>query len=136
MIIKDLDYYMSLPYSIIVNEAAEEEGGYFAYFEELPGIMGDGETATEAITDAREAFKAYVKLEMKERKSIPEPKTEPVKERVQATIHKPVLLLIDRFIAGLSETGGKKVTRSEFLERAALHEMERVAKKGSLLTEV
>jgi len=133
MIIKDLDYYMSLPYSIIVDETAEEDGGgYFAFFEELPGIMGDGETAAEAIRDAREAFKTYVKLEMKERKPIPEPKTEPAKERVQATIHKPVLLLIDRFIAGLSETGGKKVTRSEFLERAALHEMERVAKKDAL----
>lgn len=120
-IVKDVDYYTSLPYSINVRELSEEEGGgFFAYYAEMPGIMGDGETKAEAISDAKEAFKEYVLVSMKNQEKIPEPKGPSPKERINISIHTSALKLIDDYVSSM----GEKMTRSEFLERAALHEMQ------------
>lgn len=40
---KDLEYYLNLPYEIIIKRLSESEGGwYFALYKDLPYIMGDG----------------------------------------------------------------------------------------------
>lgn len=40
---KDLEYYLNLPYEIIIKRLSESEGwGYFARYKDLPYIMGDG----------------------------------------------------------------------------------------------
>ena len=41
----NIDYYMNLPYNIIIRKAAYE--GYFAKVEELEGCMTQGETYEE-----------------------------------------------------------------------------------------
>lgn len=38
---KDLDYYLNLPYEIIIKKLDEKDGGgYFARYKDFPYIMG------------------------------------------------------------------------------------------------
>ncbi len=53
--------YLKLDYEIIVRALAPDEGGgWFAYYKDFKGVMGDGETPEEAIKDVRNAFAAFV----------------------------------------------------------------------------
>ena len=50
-------------YFTVVRPIAEEDGGGFiAFFPDLPGCMGDGDTPEEAVTDAYEAARAWVEV--------------------------------------------------------------------------
>jgi len=41
---------MNIDYNIIVDSLSEAYGGgYFAYYKDIPSVMGDGETKDEAI---------------------------------------------------------------------------------------
>lgn len=47
---KNLDYYMNLDYEIVIKKVSPEDGdGWFAYYKDFKGVMGDGESAIEAI---------------------------------------------------------------------------------------
>jgi len=55
--IKDKNYYMNIDYDIIVDNLSEADGGgYFAYYKDIPSVMGDDETINEAIEDVKKAF--------------------------------------------------------------------------------
>ena len=42
---KDLSYYLALPYEILVRPLSPEEGGgYLARYKDYPLVMGDGES--------------------------------------------------------------------------------------------
>ena len=42
---KDQDYYLAINYDIVVSELSPEDGdGYFAYYQDITGVMGDGES--------------------------------------------------------------------------------------------
>lgn len=72
--IKDLDYYLSLDYDIVVRKLSlEDGGGYFAYYKDIQGVMGDGESKEEAIKDVKLAFRAYVLNQLELGKEIIEP---------------------------------------------------------------
>lgn len=72
--IKDLDYYLTIDYDIIVEKVEEEDGGgYLAYYKDIPTVMGDGENKKDAISDVKSAFTEYVKICMKYKDPIPEP---------------------------------------------------------------
>ena len=56
--IKDLNYYMGLPYRIeIVKE--QEEGGYVLHCPELPGCITCGETVQEGLEMLEDAKKSW-----------------------------------------------------------------------------
>lgn len=73
---KDLDYYLSLPYRMEIVAIPEEEGGGFLarlpQFGEL-GIVGDGDTVEEAISDLAENKKVRFQQYLDEGLDIPEP---------------------------------------------------------------
>ena len=73
---KDVDYYLSLPYRIEVVPIPEEEGGGFLArlprFGEL-GIVGDGDTVEEAISDLEQNKKVRFQRYLDEGLDIPEP---------------------------------------------------------------
>jgi|SaaInlV_130m_DNA_2_1039683.scaffolds.fasta_scaffold11306_3 predicted RNase H-like HicB family nuclease len=72
--IKDKDYYLAINYDIVVSELSPEDGdGYFAYYQDITGVMGDGATKAEAIADVRSAFECYVDTAIKNKDYIPEP---------------------------------------------------------------
>lgn len=71
---KDLNYYMSLPYTIQIKEINDESGRYFfATVRELKGCMSDGETIEEAYENIREAMEAWISCAIEYNDPIPEP---------------------------------------------------------------
>lgn len=70
--IKDLNYYMGLPYRIeIVRE--QEEGGYVLHCPELPGCITCGETVQEGLEMLEDAKKCWFTACLEDGVSIPEP---------------------------------------------------------------
>ncbi len=71
---KDFDYYMELPYTIIIKPSPE--GGYVAMIKELPGCLTQGETLSEVTEMVEDAKKAWIDIAMQDNIEIPEPTTE------------------------------------------------------------
>ena len=71
---KDLDYYMSLPYSEVIKAA--KEGGYVGYIPELRGCITQAETKAEIVEMLDDAKKCWIEAAMEDGAAIPEPLTE------------------------------------------------------------
>lgn len=70
---KNLDYYLSLPYTIeIIPEPA---GGWFVGIKELPGCMTDAETPEEGLKEIREIQSEWLQIALEDSQKIPEPST-------------------------------------------------------------
>lgn len=54
---------------------ADEGGGYMVSFPDLPGCIADGTTIDEAISEAHDAFEAWVMAEQEDKGKLPLPKT-------------------------------------------------------------
>ena len=77
-------------YPINVTPIPEDEGsGYLVTIPDLPGCIADGETIDEAISEARDAFTAWVMAEMEDKDSLPAPKTYSGQfvQRIPKTLH-------------------------------------------------
>lgn len=75
---KNLEYYMNLPYTIIVEQDEENNGimCYVARFLELPHCLGAGKTPEEAIEELELHKRLKLKTHLEEGFPIPEPQTE------------------------------------------------------------
>ncbi|MBZ4687479.1 MAG: antitoxin HicB [Clostridia bacterium] len=71
MIKKDLQYYLSLPYKIVLYPA--EEGGYVIEIPSLPGCISQGETVQEALEMIQDAKKLWLETAIEDNIEIPEP---------------------------------------------------------------
>ena len=74
MATKDLNYYMSLPYRIVVQK--DPHGGFYAEVEELAGCMTQGETHEEAYKNILEAMEGWLEVAIERGIEIPEPELE------------------------------------------------------------
>lgn len=71
---KDLEYYMSLPYTITLRRGVGEGGEYWvARVVELPHCMTHGATPEEAIRDIEDAKREWLKSNLADGLPIPEP---------------------------------------------------------------
>lgn len=114
--IKDMEYYLSLDYDIIVRELDEDEGGgYFAYYKDIKGVMGDGATKEEAINDVKEAFKEYVKVSIKNGDTITEPNVKYYAKRINITLPSNILDDIDKYAIA------NNISRSSLIQQATLN---------------
>jgi len=112
--IKDKTYFLSLDYDIIVSELSEEDGGgWFARYADFSGVMGDGDTKEDAISDVKRAFESYIDVALKYADSITEPHTKSLSKRINITLPENLLATIDEFIKS------KGISRSAFLQQAA-----------------
>lgn len=112
--IKDLKYYLSLDYDIVLRDLEESEGGgVLAYYNDLPFIMGDGDTKEEAISELKDAFKTYAVVSLKHKDRILEPKNAQKSKRINITIPSDLLGLIDNFAKN------HNISRSLFLQQAS-----------------
>jgi antitoxin HicB len=68
---KTLDYYMSLPYGIILNPSPE--GGYAIAISDLPGCISQGETVEEALVMIEDAKRGWIEIALEDGIEIPEP---------------------------------------------------------------
>lgn len=74
---KDLDYYLSLPYTINIKPITDESGSYFsASVVELDGCRGHGKSPAEAYEMLREVMKEYIEVKLEFGDYIPEPNTD------------------------------------------------------------
>lgn len=76
---KNLKYYLELPYKIEIKPLTEEDGGGYSAI--LPqfgsmGIVGDGETILEAIEDLEKIKKVVFERLLKNETIIPEPEND------------------------------------------------------------
>ncbi|MDD3270472.1 MAG: type II toxin-antitoxin system HicB family antitoxin [Syntrophomonadaceae bacterium] len=68
---KDFNYYISLPYKIVVYPSPE--GGYAIEIPELPGCLSQGETIEEATLMIEDAKRAWIDIALQDDDPIPEP---------------------------------------------------------------
>ena len=97
--IKNKNYYLNIDYDIIVDKLSNEDGGgHFAYYKDMPSVMGDGETEDEAIEDVKKAFEQFVDISIKNKDSIKEPENIYKKEKINITMPKDKLIGLDLYI--------------------------------------
>ncbi len=115
---KDVDYYTNLDYEIVVKRVRPEDGdGWFAYYKDFKGVMGDGENADEALRSAQEAFKAYVAVALENKDVILKPNAPEKSLRINISMPQKLIQKIDEYIAPFH------ISRSAFLQKAAMKEM-------------
>ncbi len=68
---KSVDYYLGLPYRMEIIPDAEE-GGYTAWYPELPGCLTCSETLDGIILNAMEVKKVWLEAAIEEGMNIPE----------------------------------------------------------------
>ena len=71
---KDIHYYFSLPYTVVVRR--DEEGDYVARIDELPGCSTHGENPQDALENLKEVQKAWIEDCLEQGDPIPEPDME------------------------------------------------------------
>lgn len=89
---KTLEEYMKLNYRLELEPDADE-GGYAAYFPELPGCITMGETIEEAAANAIDAKRVWLEAALQENIEIPLPEkpdkySGQFKLRVPKALHK------------------------------------------------
>jgi antitoxin HicB len=67
---KTLDYYLSLPYTIAVTP---DDGAWFAEIKELSGCMTEVDTWEEILPAIEEAKRLWLELALERGREIPEP---------------------------------------------------------------
>ncbi len=76
-IIKNLDYYLSLPYPIEL--IPDEDGFWFARIPLLEGCMTNGESREDALIMLDDAKQLWLESAIELGMTIPEPQSHPVK---------------------------------------------------------
>ena len=70
---KDLSYYLSLPYAILLIPSTEDDGGWLGKIPDLPGCITFGDTKEEALEMIEDAKIAWLTHSIEEGYPIPEP---------------------------------------------------------------
>lgn len=93
--IKDLEYYMNLPYTTSIQKVENDATPYFfAKIEELPGCHTDGRTQIEALQELEEIKRDYLEIKLEAGVEIPEPNDLPSGKlllRLPKSLHKQIL---------------------------------------------
>ncbi len=69
---KNLEYYMSLPYRLEVTPDSDE-GGYVVRYPDLPGCLSAGNTKQDALANAKDAKREWIIAALEEGVYIAEP---------------------------------------------------------------
>jgi antitoxin HicB len=65
---------ISTKYPVIIRPLSKDEGGGFlAEYPDLPGCMADGETIEEALSEGKDAVKAWIATAKAEGMEVPDP---------------------------------------------------------------
>ena len=71
---KNAAYYMSLPYTYVVQPYSDESGFYYVgKIMELDGCMSDGETREEVLANLQEAMEGWIETSLDNGLDVPEP---------------------------------------------------------------
>lgn len=90
---KDIQYYLDLPYQVVLTPINEEDGGgWLATIPELRGCMSDGETQQEALNNLLDAKSAWFKTAIKRKQQIPMPSNQEEEYSGKFTLRLPSFL--------------------------------------------
>lgn len=71
---KNLDYYMKLKWSYMIEQDSHEgKNFYIIRVNELPGVCTDAESIEEGMKEIKEVLAATIKLYLRQKEMIPEP---------------------------------------------------------------
>ena len=71
---KDIDYYMRLPYNIVLQEHYYKgDHCFLASVVEINGCYGEGATYDDAYTDIREKMRTWIRVRLERGDIVPEP---------------------------------------------------------------
>ncbi len=117
---KTASEYLNLDYEIVLRALSPDEGGgWFAYYKDFKGVMGDGETPEEAIKDVRNAFAAFVQNAIVNGDKIPMPSShQPKAIRLNITIPEDELAKIDDYAKShsMSRSGLIQAATRQYIE--------------------
>ena len=105
--IKDLNYYMGLPYTIVLRP--DEDGDIVARIEELPGCVAHGANPSEAIENLRESQQLRIQDCLEAKDPVPEPAPEEELprgkwlQRVPRSLHQKLTRLAKRENVSLNQ---------------------------------
>lgn len=68
---KTVDYYMGLPYTLIVRRL--DDGSYYGKFKELDGLSIGGETWAEFGENVESVRRAWIEMLLEDGDPVPEP---------------------------------------------------------------
>ena len=95
---KDLNYYMNLPYTVIVR--GDADGDFVARIDELKGCVAHGETEHEALDKVRNVQETWIADCLESGDPVPEPIEELPSgkwvQRVPRSLHKKLVVLAKR----------------------------------------
>ncbi|MBS9778703.1 MAG: type II toxin-antitoxin system HicB family antitoxin [Campylobacteraceae bacterium] len=115
--IKNIQYYQNIDYDILVSKLSKEDGGgYFAYYKDIPSVMGDGETEQEAIEDVKNAFRCFLKVSLQNQDPIPEPFSLQEKIRVNFNAQAGKIQELDRKVGKRYRTKLLNTLINKFLD--------------------
>lgn len=117
IIMKNLEYYMSLPYNKIIQEVNDESGHYFyGKIMELDGCQSTGDTLEELNTSLAEAMEGHIEVMLENEMEIPEP----IKEenlsgkfviRVPKSLHRRLVIEAEREGVSLNQYAMYKLAK-------------------------
>jgi predicted HicB family RNase H-like nuclease len=124
---KGIEYYMNLPYSVLLHQVEEEDEKYWiAEIPELPGCRSHGSTVGEAISGVEEAKKDWILDSLETGEEIPIP-TERDKYsgktllRMSHSLHRALALMADNEGVSLNQLVvtilAKEVGRIDTIDR-------------------
>lgn len=74
---KDLNHYLSLPYTLVIKPMDDESGRYYyGTYLELDGCQSHGETVEELLCNLEEAKHGWLEVKLEHGDPIPVPKAE------------------------------------------------------------
>ena len=92
---KTIEYYLALPYKLEIVQD-KEEGGFTAYYPDLPGCITCGTTASDAAENALDAKRVWLEAALEDGVKIKEPDEEKYsgqfKIRIPKSLHRTLSL--------------------------------------------
>ncbi|KAA6234430.1 type II toxin-antitoxin system HicB family antitoxin [Campylobacter sp. LR264d] len=121
---KDINYYLNLPYEIIVRKLSDEEGGeYFARYKDFPYIMGDGQSEATAIENVKSAFSGAIEVMLKCGDKIKEPNSKNKSKNLAIALKESIIDKTDKYSQKL------ELSRSAFIAKALEQQINYLSKK-------
>jgi antitoxin HicB len=124
---KDLTYYESLPYTVIMRK--DEDGDFVARIQELPGCIAHGEDEASAIEQLYSMQKLWLEDALRAGDAIPEPEDEAALpsgkwvQRVPRKLHRDLVRMAERESVSLNQLVTSMLTEAHTV-RSCTHAIE------------
>lgn len=112
---KDLNYYLSLPYTIELIR--EDESTWFARVAELPGCVTEADSSAEAVTMIYDAMSSWIEVALSDGQPVPKPRSAEEYSgkfvvRVSKSLHRDLVAAAEREDVSLNQYVATELARA------------------------